>query len=481
VPVVVAHQMAVPQAAASGFARPFYKNLVIGLPVEEGVRAFRRDCVAASPAGVGAPDWGVPVVYLATRSTNLFRYERVDLYPLDFGELVREHVPIVGRKFVRDEVDRFMNERPSGVFLLTAPPGIGKTAFLAQLIEDDPTRAYFFYRAAAGMTDPDEWVKSTYQALLGRYGIGEENPTNDRAELRTRLKQWLLPKVSQACAEGGRRELILVDALDESGSTITDHKNALEVLPEKLPPHVYLLITSRPGPLADACALRADALGTYALDPASAVNREDAAGFCVRELRRMTDADEATLARLGALLAERAEGNFLVLKLFFGRDALKGRPSAAQVEREAADLTGDVRKEYERFFSRMVRGLEDDPDKMDRLDDVLGAFVTARAPVTAEQVCAALGLRPAYWEWSLRRVRQFLASGGVRQEERGAVTYRIYHETFREFLKERLKSRMAEFNLKWADHSEQWRKLTGYARLYALRHLVSHLIASAKG
>ena len=61
------------------------------------------------------------------------------------------------------------------------------------------------------------------------------------------------------------------------------------------------------------------------------------------------------------------------------------------------------------------------------------------------------------------------------------MTYRIYHETFREFLKARLASRLGEFNGKWADHSEQWRKLTGYARLYALRHLVSHLIASAKG
>jgi hypothetical protein len=366
------------------------------------------------------------------------------------------------------------------VFLLTAPPGIGKTAFLAQLCEDDPSAVHFFYRAAAGMSDPDEWVKSVYQGLLGRHRIREENPTNDRIELRTRLKQWLLPEVSKSCASSGRRELILLDALDESGMTAQDHKNALDMLPERFPPQVYLVVTSRPGPLADLCAGRKDA-SVLVLDPSSADNLHDAAGFCVRELRDRMEVDEQTLERLGAMLASRSEGNFLVLKLFLARDTLKGRPTVTVIERESSELSGDVEREYERFFSRMVQGVEDDPDKLARLDDILGAFVTARAPASREQVCAVLGLKPAYWDWALGRVRQFLASGGLRQEERGAMTYRIYHETFREFLKKRLKSELPGYHSRWAEHALGWRALTGYARLYALRHVVSHLIESGEG
>src|SRR5258708_36205025 len=99
------------------------------------------------------------------------------------------------------------------------------------------------------MTDPDEWVKSVYHGLLSRHGIREENPTSDRVELRMRLGRWLLPQVTAHCT-AARPAVILLDALDESGETAADHKTALDVLPESLPPHVYLLITSRPVPLA---------------------------------------------------------------------------------------------------------------------------------------------------------------------------------------------------------------------------------------
>jgi hypothetical protein len=108
-------------------------------------------------------------------------------------------------------------------------------------------------------------------------------------------------------------------------------------------------------------------------------------------------------------------------------------------------------------------------------------FATARAPVTQEQVCTAFGLKRRDWDWAFRRLSQFLERGGLRQEERGALTYRIYHETFREFLRKRLAEELPDCHRRWAEHLLQWRTLKDYARLYALRHLVSHLIAASKG
>jgi len=40
---------------------------------------------------------------------------------------------------------------------------------------------------------------------------------------------------------------------------------------------------------------------------------------------RVSNADEAALARLADRLAQRAKGNFLVLKLFLSRSCLGGR------------------------------------------------------------------------------------------------------------------------------------------------------------
>ena len=99
---------------------------------------------------------------------------------------------------------------------------------------------------------------------------------------------------------------------------------------------------------------------------------------------------------------------------------------------------------------------------------------------TPEQVCAVFRLRVARWDWAFRLLSQFLERGGVRQEEQGALTYRIYHETFREFLLQKLATDLSECHSNWANYCLGWRKLNGYARLYALRYLPTHLIEAGK-
>ena len=106
-------------------------------------------------------------------------------------------------------------------------------------------------------------------------------------------------------------------------------------------------------------------------------------------------------------------------------------------------------------------------------------WVTYRT--TCDEVGAAFGLRRAQWDWAFARIGQFLERGGVRQQEQGALTYRVYHETFREFLRGRLASDLPDAHRRWAEYGLRWRDLSGYARVYALRHLPGHLIAASRG
>jgi WD40 repeat protein len=478
VPVVVAHQFPVTQGAAAGFSGPFYRDLALASPVEDAVRAF-RDAARAGPFAHGAPDWGVPAVFLGVRQSLLFRSERVDPYPLNFGEIIREHVPIVGRDFLRAEVARFQRERAGGIFLLTAPPGMGKTAFLAQWAEDAQP-AHFFYRTTVGMTDPDECVKSLYHVLLGRLGAPEQGAADSPVELHRRLEA-LLDQVSARCERLGTQEVVLIDALDEAGPAASDRKSAVEVLPARIPAHVYFLITSRPGPAASKLVQRPDVV-RFDLDPASDDNHRDAVAFCLRELDgRISDADGDELRSLAERLARWAKGNFLVLKLSLSKESLGEQPDVSCVERAAEGLCGSVEKEYEKFFERVAGRLADRREESRLFYRVLGAFASARAPVTAEQVMAAFGLDRADWDWAFGQISQFLERGGVRQEERGAQTYRLYHETFREYLRSRLAGDLPGCHRCWADHAAGWRDLRGYARLYALRHLPAHLIAAGEG
>ncbi|MCI0541149.1 MAG: hypothetical protein L0Z50_38595, partial [Verrucomicrobiales bacterium] len=335
-----------------------------------------------------------------------------------------------------------------------------------------------FYRATLGTTGPDECVKSLYHGLLTEHGILEQNPTNDPLELRRKLDR-LLEQISDECKRKDRDEVMVIDALDEAGRTRTG-ETAVDALPAKWPPRVYLLITSRPTALAESFA-GLPHVTRFDLDPSSDDNQRDGSAFCLRELQgRVTDADERTLRHLSEQLAQRARGNFLVLKLFLSRESIGDQVGIADLEREAANLTGVVEGEYKKFFERVTARIADDPDKLDLLYQALGALVTVQAPVTPEQICAAFGLRAARWDWAFGLISQFLERGGVRQEEQGALTYRLYHETFRKFLLKKLAADIPHHHRLWAEHCLDWRTLNGYARLYALRYLPSHLIEASR-
>jgi hypothetical protein len=346
---------------------------------------------------------------------------------------------------------------------------------VAQLAEDDPERVHFFYRDTAGVVDPDEWVQQLWLSLTGRHRMLVDNPPADPLE-RRKLLPDLLAKVGEHSLRAGVPEVILLDGLDEAKTT-RDGRNAVEVLPTSWPRGVYLVATSRPGPLAEALARRPGVM-QVAIDPAGKDNQEDAAAYCRRELRgRLGDADEAALAEEAQWLAAKAENNFLVLKDFLGQSAGAKR-TRKELRERAAGLTGVVADRYREFFDRVVRRAEADGK---HVYTVLGALMTAQAPVSPAQIREAFGMDQWAWDRAGHLISQFLERGGLRQEERGTLTYRLYHKTFREFLQERLAGDLRASHQRWAEYLGRWRQLRGYARLYALRHLPAHLLEACRG
>jgi hypothetical protein len=482
VPVVVAHQLPIPPAAATRFARRFYETLTLPAPVEEAVQAYRAASVTEHPSGCGAPHWGFPVVSLGVGDSSLFRGERLDLYPIPFDKVIQDHAAIVGREFLHERFEEFKREREAkgvgGAFLLVAHPGVGKTAFLVQRLARERDLVHFFFQAT-GTTDPDECVKSLVHALRAKHRLVTEKPPEKEGELRQYLRT-LLAKVSGWCGAGRKQEVILLDALDEAGKTASDDCSVLEVLPPDLPPHVFLFATCRPGPVAEGLASRFRKKPCE-LAATSAENLQDAAEFCQAQLReRVADAAPETLAELCAQLARQAGGNFLVLKLFLHPDSLGTRLTLGELRRRAENLSDVVQEEYRKFFERMTQRV---PKLKHRelLDTALGALVTAQAPVTADQIRSAFRLKASGWEWAFDHLSQFLERSRIRQKERGEWTYRLYHGTFRDFLRGRLAPELPDYHRSWAQRCLGWRELKAYERLYALRHLPTHLIEASRG
>jgi hypothetical protein len=475
VPVVVAHQFPILQTNAVGFPLPFYEKLSHALSVEEAVTAFRSELVSKSAHGHFEPSWGVPVVFLGVEESHLFQTLHADPYPTGFRPLSWGYEDQVRRPFLEKKVENFLAGQESGIFHLVAAPGTGKTAFLARRLQDDRNVVHFFYRRP-DFTDPEECINALYHCLRGRYGLVEEEH-GGQPPWRHRLDN-LLHQVSAECQRRGIKEVILIDALDEAGRS-WEGKSAAEVLPGHLPPHVYFLVTSRPGPEADYLEGQRRDVEQYVLDQDAPELQHDLALFAARQLAgRVAGAGQEAIDKVSADLATKVRANFLILLCFLHRVLEKGPVSLQAIEAEARELSDSVKAEYQKYFDNLRRALP--PAEMESTFKMLGAFAFSFSPVTERMVGDAFGLSSWQWYKGSDHVRQFLEGSPLRQAECGAETYRLFHQTFQEYLTTRLAGDRAGAHRAWAEYCLGWRKHKDYPRLYALRHLPRHLLEASK-
>ena len=452
VEAVVAMQLPLLVSAAPGLTGALYEGLMVGRAFEACLQEYRRGCLRAE-LDPGIPDWGVPVLYLGVEDSALFRPSQSDPYPVNFRPLIRDYVPIVGRGFLFERIAHWRERGPGGVFLLTAAPGLGKTAFAAQWAADHPEGAHYFFVHREGRSDPDDCLRSLYIALLGRYQVADDrtDPAAQlpAARLRERLRALLADTVGPICAARDLDEVILIDALDESRPAREDHIELAELLPRALPPRVYLLLTARPGPQAERLARRPDVEHLH-LEGRDPQNLADVAQYAEHRLAaRLPGIEPAALRDAARRIAERTGGNFLVLRYLFSPQSLGGAATLEAIEAAAQRVGDQVADIYRDFYERVVQTEGRQDRKL--LNRVLGALATAAAPVTEQQVCAAFGVDAGDWEWALERLAQFLSQGAVREAPAGVHTYGIYHETFQEFLLERLAPDLPGLHARWAD------------------------------
>ena len=399
-----------------------------------------------------------------------------------FGELLAAHADIVGRKFAIEHVKRFIEEHDRGLLLIEAEPGKGKTALLCHLIENQfghfsPPPVHFFYRRTAGITDPDVCVKSLYASLLEAHGI-EESEESQRQDSPEALFLKLVNLLSQSIAPRlapSRPQLIFIDALDEAEPTPSG-KTAYQRIPENLPAGVYVIATARPAQ-DKALLARRSHLVCYNLDSPDLLqeNLRDGRDYVERELVTSQLPTETLdeIARVG-------RGNFLVLKHLC--EHVRSRLNPGEVSTflsrlataPAADQLGFI---YEEFWSRMTQRAP--LDEQQCLGDVAGLLVAARTAVPAEMICHALDLRAGAWDLALRRLVEYLTVTHYNEEWVNETVYRIYHESFADFLRSKLATDRDRSERLLADYCQRWAELpAGYARVYALRFGPAHLMAA---
>lgn len=339
----------------------------------------------------------------------------------------------VGRESVLAEVKAFIEGDEDGYCFILAKLGVGKTALLAHLVADQPDYARHFNVLSEGVRTAEQFLNNVCVQLIGAYRL-DPGLFPKSGDASTDLLGRLLEK-STAKARG-ERVVVVIDALDEAmtGARLPG-VNPL-TLPRSLPEGCRFIVTVRDGTdgwepaLADGCAAR-----HLCIDASSGENMDDARAYVrsrlaspgiARYLRKQKLAGEEFTDEVAA----RSEGYFVYLRHVLDQYDAGGDLAS----RELAELPAGLMPYYDDQYERMRAGTPQRQWEKIRLP-VLIQLAIAEQPLTLYQLVAGAGQRDAVpVQSAIEQWRQFLVETDASWNGRRVTAYRLFHESFREFL-----------------------------------------------
>ncbi|MFH1747679.1 MAG: hypothetical protein ABIG44_11620 [Planctomycetota bacterium] len=218
-------------------------------------------------------EWAAPDRVAGATSILAPYFETFDEY---IAERTQGILPS-GRRHVFGAVERFIaHSAPAGgYFVLTGPPGVGKSAWLAEFVlrhRDGLLAAYHFNVAVRGVDTTRRATGNICFQLARRIGTLRASIPPDWYENGLLLKR-LLDHASEN-ADDSKPIIVAIDAVDELRD-LSDYRESNPLfLPQRLPKYICCILTSRHH---DDLLVNAEHVEHYELDPRSEANREDVA------------------------------------------------------------------------------------------------------------------------------------------------------------------------------------------------------------
>lgn len=400
---------------------------------------------------------------------------------LDFTEIINDWTSqFTGREWVFTKVNEWLADSPeSRAFLLVGGPGTGKTAIMARLAQFSLGQAstdscprlapgflayHHFCRAQQDATlNPVRFVEALSLALARHYqpfakalvelkqgdkqitinatqtvttasngsqvqNVVIQNLNVGNVSARVAFDLTVRRPLQALCTVEFKETVVaLVDSLDEA-HTWREEENIVTLLsetlddPHDLPPQVRFILACRP----DQRVLRA--LGLAPSLDLIADAPKDAQEVRLYATTRLAQARLDTTLRddLASHLGKASAGNFLYARYVL-EDWL-ARPAEISLE-FALNLPTGLSDIYKRFLKRELA--RDDEKWEDRYQPLLGLLAVARGDgLMAATLAGASGKKASEVDNALRACAQYLAPSGPEGP------FRIYHQSFRDFLLE---------------------------------------------
>jgi hypothetical protein len=394
----------------------------------------------------------------------------------------KEHIEMLtevfkGRKEELKHVSEFLETNEKGFYCIWGSPGVGKSALLArvsQLLSYAPeirqqaelevtwpnlkiSTVEYFIRRGSTETITDVF-ESLSQRLDFQFGIKMElGKTNEERRI---LFEKRLSIISKQLKED-ERLLLLIDGLDEAKAG----DPMLTYLPKFVPEKILILYSARPQP--------AIKFSFYdSLD---------------REHRSQFELGALSLADIRAILMEhvnkyeltpiyiedvlkQSDGNPLYLKFL-----CKGLEQKIYRLNQSTELPNGMKELYEKALYKMET-------EFSGTINYLNLLAASHDFVSKEMAADLFGMKPSEFE------QRILAGCSELLYENSITTsvedYQLFHESLREYLKEKYNSEISEWNEKIADYCKDWQeenknlKLQKAALRYAMSFATTHLYDS---
>ncbi|MEW6493571.1 MAG: serine/threonine-protein kinase [Cyanobacteriota bacterium] len=357
--------------------------------------------------------------------------------PLPFQSLIADKTEgFVGRDYVFEAIESFLQNQACGYFIIEADPGVGKSAILAEYVKRMGCVAHFNVRSQ-GINRAEEFLKCVCTQLIERYKLTYSlNPEHTRdgnflARLLNEISSIGANLVNEGATttlnpktQSSHKLVIAVDALDEVDlSSQTVGANVL-YLPASLPHGVYFIVTKRTTPLP----LVVNNQYVFDLMQYAAECLQDAQTYIERRvnqsevLQAWVENRELTVEEFVTALAQKSDRNFMYL-----RYVLPAIENGVYQDLNIDNLPEGLEQYYYQHWESM--GMTAKPLPRTKIK-IVYVLAEARKPVSRQLISEfsgedALTVQEVLDEW-----QQFL------REHRmdGQTGYSIYHASFQEFL-----------------------------------------------
>lgn len=347
-----------------------------------------------------------------------------------FDALMKDKLQrFVGREFVFDALDDFLNTHDSGYFILRGAPGVGKSAFMAKLVNE---RGYFhhFNIASQNIRSTRSFLENVVAQLIEHYDLPHKELPSRAFDDSGFLMQCLSEAVEKN-GKPGEKIVIAIDALDEVNRQYLGASANILFLPPSLPDGVYVVATTRP---LDDLPLQVaqQKILDFQEEKYEICNLEDITTYIENYTKR--EKLEARLLTWGVSqeqfvtgLREKSQGNFMYLY-----HVLPAIERGEFVHGRLDELPDGLIAYYQRHWRQMKAGNADEFDQV--YEPIVCILGVAKEPVTVEQIANWTKLSQGKVKTSIRLWREFLE----KELLEGVQLYRIYHASFQDFLKDQV-------------------------------------------